>query len=133
MDDANVPSLLALPYLESSPDAALYARTRAFVWSSHNPWFFQGSAGEGVGGPHVGKHMIWPMSQMVYALTSTSTAQIARALTMLKGSPAGTGFMHESYSKDDASRYTRAWFAWANTLFGELILRVAAQHPKLLQ
>jgi len=133
MDDANVPSLLALPYLESSLDAALYARTRAFVWSSHNPWFFQGSAGEGVGGPHVGKDMIWPMSQMVYALTSTSTAEIARALTMLKASAAGTGFMHESYSKDDASRYTRAWFAWANTLFGELILRVAAQHPKLLQ
>ncbi|HEY3838272.1 MAG TPA: glycoside hydrolase family 125 protein, partial [Bryobacteraceae bacterium] len=27
MDDANIPSLLGLPYLESSPDPALYART----------------------------------------------------------------------------------------------------------
>jgi meiotically up-regulated gene 157 (Mug157) protein len=133
MDDANVPSLLGLPYLEASPDAELYARTRAFVWSRRNPWFFAGSAGEGIGGPHVGKDMIWPMSQIVYALTSNSSMEIARALKMLQSSASATGFMHESYSKDDAGKYTRAWFAWANTLFGELILRVAAQHPELLQ
>src|SRR3981081_2237275 len=47
MDDANVPSLLGLPYLESSPDSALYARTRSFVWSEKNPWFYKGKAGEG--------------------------------------------------------------------------------------
>ena len=70
MDDANVPSLLGLPYLESSPDAALYERTRGFAWSAQNPWFFKGSAGEGIGGPHEGKDMIWPMSQTIYALTA---------------------------------------------------------------
>ena len=70
MDDANVPSLLGSPYLESSPDADLYAQTRKFAWSSRNPWFFRGSAGEGIGGPHEGTGMIWPMSQIVYALTS---------------------------------------------------------------
>jgi len=133
MDDTNVPSLLALPYLESSPDAALYARTRAFVWSERNPWFYRGSAGEGVGGPHVGKDMIWPMSQIVYALTSSSDTEIRRMLVMLKTSAAGTGFMHESYFKDDPSRFTRAWFAWANTLFGELIGKIAAAKPVLLQ
>lgn len=33
--------------------------------------------------------------------------------------------MHESFHKDDPSKFTRPWFAWANTLFGELILRLA--------
>jgi uncharacterized protein len=133
MDDANVPSLLALPYLASSPDPTLYDRTRQFIWSTRNPWFFRGAAGEGVGGPHVGKDMIWPMSQMVYALTSTSDREIRSAILMLKASSAGTGFMHESYFKDDSTRFTRPWFAWANTLFGELIAKVAATKPELLR
>jgi meiotically up-regulated gene 157 (Mug157) protein len=132
MDDANVPSLLALPYINSSPDAALYARTRAFVWSERNPWFFRGTAGEGIGGPHEGANMIWPMSQTIYALTSNSAAEIRTALRMIKLSSAVTGFIHESYFKDDPKNFTRAWFAWANTLFGELIISVARTHPELL-
>jgi hypothetical protein len=133
MDDANVPSLLGLPYLESSPDAGLYARTRAFCWSERNPWFFRGSAGEGIGGPHEGVGMIWPMSQIIYALTSNDAGEIRRALGMLTGSAKGFGFMHESYYKDDPKRFTRAWFAWANTLFGELIGTLAAIRPELLR
>ena len=113
MDDANVPSLLGLPYLLSSPDPALYARTRAFVWSDRNPWFFRGSAGEGIGGPHIGKDMIWPMSQMIYALTSSSDAEIRQSVRLL--------------------RRSGAWLAWANTLFGELIGRLAATRPELLR
>ncbi len=133
MDDANVPSLLGLPYLHSSPDPALYARTRAFVWSERNPWFFRGSGGEGIGGPHEGKDMIWPMSQMVYALTSSSDAEIRRALATLQSSTVGTGFMHESYFKDDPKQFTRPWFAWANTLFGELIATLVTTRPELLR
>jgi uncharacterized protein len=133
MDDANVPSLLALPYLKSSPDAALYARTRAFVWSERNPWFFRGSAGEGIGGPHEGAGMIWPMSQIVFALTSTSISEIRDALRMLKIGSADSGFIHESYFKDDPGNFTRAWFAWANTLFGELIVQLAEIHPEVLR
>jgi uncharacterized protein len=132
MDDANVPSLLALPYLNSSPDASLYSRTRSFVWSEHNPWFFKGSAGEGIGGPHEGKDMIWPMAITVYALTSQSEAEIARALAMLKRASAGSGFMHESFNLNDAAKFTRSWFAWANSLFGELVATVAEKHPGLL-
>ena len=132
MDDANVPSLLALPYLASSPDAAVYARTRAFVWSKRNPWFFQGRAGEGIGGPHEGERMIWPMSQIIYALTAENDREISSALAMLKASTAGTGFMHESYDEDDAGHFTRSWFAWANTLFGELIATLAHSKPGLL-
>jgi hypothetical protein len=132
MDDANCPSLLSLPYLDSSPDAALYARTRNFVWSGQNPWFFRGSAGEGIGGPHIGRNSIWPMSQIIYALTSNSNAEIRGAIQMLKGSAAATGFMHESYNRNNPGLYTRAWFARANTLFGELIARTAQRHPELL-
>jgi meiotically up-regulated gene 157 (Mug157) protein len=133
MDDANVPSLLGLPYLSSSPDAALYARTRAFCWSDRNPWFFRGTAGEGIGGPHVGRDMIWPMSQIICALSSTSPQEIRRSITMLKGVAADFGFMHESYFKDDPRRFTRAWFAWANTLFGELLGSLAEKQPDLLR
>ncbi len=133
MDDANVPSLLGLPYIASSPDADVYMRTRKFVWSERNPWFFRGTAGEGIGGPHEGADMIWPMSQIIYALTSSEDGEIRRALTMLKASTAGTGFMHESYLKNDAARFTRSWFAWANTLFGELIATLATSRPELLR
>ena len=128
-----MPSLLGLPYLESSPDAAVYSRTRNFVWSESNPWFFRGTAGEGIGGPHIGPDMIWPMSQIIYGLTSNSDAEIARAIQMLKASSAGTGFIHESYNKDAPSQFTRAWFAWANTLFGEFIARTAQRKPELLR
>jgi meiotically up-regulated gene 157 (Mug157) protein len=133
MDDANVPSLLGLPYMDSSPDPARYARTRSFVWSSANPWFFRGTAGEGIGGPHIGRDSIWPMSQIIFALTSSSEPEIARMLQLLKASSAGTGFIHESYQRDNAKAFTRAWFAWANTLFGELIAHVAAESPHLLR
>ncbi len=133
MDDANVPSLLALPYLDSSPDTSLYVRTRRFVWSKQNPWFFTGTAGEGIGGPHEGRDMIWPMSQIIYALTSNSSDEILHMLKLLKASLADTGFMHESYFQDDAARFTRSWFAWANTLFGELIVKVATSRPELLR
>ena len=132
MDDANVPSLLSLPYLDSSPDTALYARTRSFIWSEQNPWFFRGSAGEGIGGPHIGRDSIWPMSQIIYALTSASSTEIKRAIQMLKGSAAATGFMHESYNRNNSAMFTRAWFAWADTLFGELIGKTAKCHPELL-
>ena len=125
MDDANVPSLLGLPYLASSPDPALYARTRALVWSERNPWFFRGTAGEGIGGPHHGRDMIWPMSQIIYALTSTSdVGDRHMPSACCKASTAGTGFMHESYNRNDAQSFTRAWFAWANTLFGELVAKL---------
>ena len=133
MDDANVPSLLGLPYLASSPDPALYARTRNFVWSKGNPWFFKGDTGEGIGGPHIGRDMIWPMSQIIFALTSNSDAEIVRTIRMLQRSSANSGYMHESYHKDDTARFTRAWFAWANTLFGELIGKIVHNKPQLLR
>jgi meiotically up-regulated gene 157 (Mug157) protein len=133
MDDANVPSLLSLPYLGwCVPEDQHYHVTRTFVLSDDNPYFFRGVAGEGIGGPHVGLHMIWPMSIIIRALTSTDGAEIARCLHILKESHAGTGYMHESFHKDDPTNFTRRWFAWANTLFGELIVKLSAERPALL-
>lgn len=124
MDDANVPSLLALAYLdESFKNDPIYANTRKFVWSKDNPFFFSGKAGEGIGGPHIGYDMVWPMSIMMKAFTSSSDKEIKWCIETLMKTDAGTGFMHESFNKDNADKFTRAWFAWQNTLFGELILK----------
>src|SRR3984957_10032172 len=130
MDDANAPGLLSLPYLGCcSIDDPLYRRSRQFVQSEANPYFFQGTAAAGVGGPHLGLNMIWPMSIIMRALTSNDDAEIRQCLRWLRSTTAGTGFMHESFQKDDPSVFTRAWFAWANTLFGELMLRLASERP----
>ena len=60
MDDANIPSLLALPYLGYlNTSDSVYKTTRAVLLSEHNPYFFNGSAGTGIGGPHVGLGYIW--------------------------------------------------------------------------
>lgn len=133
MDDANLPGLLGLPYLGCcTQDDPLYRRTRERVLSEANPYFFKGRAAEGIGGPHVGLDMIWPMSIIMRALTSSDDAEIIQCLRFLKTTHAGTGFIHEAFHKDDPSHFTRSWFAWANALFGELILKLSRERPKLL-
>jgi uncharacterized protein len=133
MDDANVPSLLALPYLGCIAGSdPLYLNTRKFILSPDNPWFFSGKAGVGIGGPHVGEEMIWPLSIIMQAITSRDENEIRACLQILKRTHADTGFMHESFHKDNPAKYTRKWFAWANTLFGELILKISQEHPSLL-
>lgn len=125
MDDANVPSLLAMAYLgDVDINDPIYQNTRRFVWSEDNPYFFKGAAGEGIGGPHVGYDMPWPMSIMMKAFTSQDDKEIHDCLVMLQDTDAGKGFIHESFHKDNAGVYTRDWFAWQNTLFGELILKL---------
>jgi len=133
MDDANVPSLLSLPYLGALPASdPVYQNTRKFLLSQNNPFFFKGQAAEGIGGPHVGQDMIWPMSITMRALTSTDNQEIKNCIGMLKKTHGGTGFMHEAFHKDDPKKFTRSWFAWANTLFGELLWKTLEENPKLL-
>ena len=125
MDDANVPNLLSLPYLGCvSASDPVYRNTRSFVWSEDNPYFFKGTAGEGIGGPHIGYDMIWPMSIIMRAMTSSDDTEIKTCIRMLRDSDADEGFMHESFNKDNPQKFTRVWFAWANTLFGELIVKL---------
>jgi len=133
MDDANLPSLLSLPYLTDVPlMGQTYLRTRRFVLSPDNPFFFKGKAGEGIGGPHVGLHMIWPLSIVARGLTSQDGEEIRSCVKMLKASHAGTGYLHESFHQDDASKFSRAWFAWANTIFGEFLWKTYKERPALL-
>ncbi|MCJ2183366.1 glycoside hydrolase family 125 protein [Novosphingobium sp. 1949] len=133
MDDANVPSLLGLAYLGCvSADDPLWQVTQAACWSPANPYFFKGSAIEGIGGPHVGLDQVWPMSLIVRALTSTDAQEIRALVTALRDTDAGTGFMHEALDCNDPAKFTRPWFAWANGLFGELIIRIVDTYPDLL-
>lgn len=125
MDDANVPSLLGMGYMgDVDPADPIYQNTRRFVWSDDNPCFFRGKAGEGIGGPHIGYDMPWPMSIMMKCFTATSDDEIRWCMRALLATDAGTGFIHESFHKDDATHYTRPWFAWQNTLFGELVCKL---------
>lgn len=133
MDDANVPSLLGMPYLGTlNADDELYKNTRKFILSKDNPWYFEGKAAAGIGGPHVGPEMIWPMSIIMRAMTSNNDKEIIQCLKWLKNTHAGTGFMHETFHQDDAQKFTRTWFAWANTLFGELISKIHQERKHIL-
>jgi meiotically up-regulated gene 157 (Mug157) protein len=133
MDDANIPSLLSLPYLDAvSKMDPVYQNTRKLVLSSYNPFFFKGKSGEGIGGPHAGMQMIWPLSIIMRGLTSSDNAEIKKCISTLQATHGGTGFMHESFHKDDAKKFSRKWFAWANTIFGELVMETYHKSPALL-
>lgn len=133
MDDANVPSLLSLPYLGAVlKDDPIYQNTRKYILSENNPFYFKGKAAEGIGGPHTLVDTIWPLSIVMRGLTSNNDDEIRHCIEMLKATHANTGFMHESFHKDDAARFTRKWFAWANTLFGEFLWKVYTEKPGLL-
>ncbi|MBQ8209991.1 MAG: glycoside hydrolase family 125 protein [Clostridia bacterium] len=123
MDDANVPSLLSLPYLGyCSKDDELYLNTRKFVLSKANPYYFEGTAACGVGSPHTPKDYIWHIALVIEALTSADEADTQRILKLLTTTDAGTGFMHEGFDCNNPDNFTRSWFAWANTLFAIFII-----------
>ena len=133
MDDANVPSLLSLPYLGViAVDDEIYRATRSFILSQANPYYFSGTLGSGIGSPHTGNNSIWPISLIIQASTSTNDEEILSCLRLLIKSSAGTGLLHESFNTDNASDYTRAWFAWCNSLFGGLIVQLVQERPGLL-
>jgi len=133
IDDGNVPSLLSLPYIGAvGPGDPLYLNTRQFVLSDSNPYYCIGKAASGPGGPHVGRDMIWPLGLIVQGLTSNDDPEVRQVLLTLQKTHAGTGFMHEAFNKDDPTKFTRSWFAWANTIFGELVLKTYKERPPVL-
>lgn len=134
MDDANVPSLMSLAYLGAHhPEEAIYQNTRRFLLSEHNPYYLVGEAAEGQASPHTGKDKIWPMGIILRAMTSRDKEEISYCLKMLKSTHGDTGFMHEAFHKNDPKNFNRSWFAWANTLFGELIIKINKEHPEILE
>lgn len=128
MDDANVPSLIAMPLMGyCSKSEPVYLATRKFVLSAANPYFYQGKAASGVGSPHTPQDYIWPISLCVQGLTSSSKTERIELLEMLMRCDAGTGLMHEGFYKDDPTQFTRPWFAWANSMFAEFVLDLASE------
>lgn len=124
MDDANVPSLLSIPYFGFCPaDDPVYQNTRRFLLSEGNPHYYQGSQARGIGSAHTPARHIWPIGLTMQALTSNDAQEVDGLLDMLLRTDGGTGFMHESFHCDDPAVYTRAWFGWANSLFCELVQR----------
>lgn len=126
MDDANVPSLLGLPYIGwCGADDEIYQNTRRFVLSEENPWYHSGKALSGIGSPHTPGRYVWPISLMMEGLTETDAARVNEIVKILASTTDGTGYMHESVHADDASDYSRPWFAWANSLFSYFLIRQA--------
>ncbi|MAN23604.1 MAG: metal-independent alpha-mannosidase [Gemmatimonadetes bacterium] len=123
MDDANVPSLLSLPYLGYiNSDDIVYQNTRNFILSEENPYFFKGKLAEGIGSPHTPAGYVWPISLCIQGLTSVDLNEMDMLVEMLESTDAGTGFMHEGFNSDAPEEFTRPWFAWANSLFAEFVL-----------
>jgi len=122
MDDANVPSLLSLPYLDCVKiDDPVYQNTRRMLLSKTNPYYFEGKAARGIGSPHTPENYVWPISLCIQGLTSNDPAEIASLLDTLTSIDADTNFMHEGVNVDDPYQFTRPWFAWANSIFAEFV------------
>lgn len=125
MDDANIPSLLSMPYLGyTSPlhsTGELYSRTRGFVLSDANPYYFRGKAASGIGSAHTSSGCIWHLSLIMEGLTGDSLEEKRNALRVLEQTTGGTGHMHESFDANNPEVYTRGWFGWAASLFSELV------------
>ena len=133
MDDANLPSLLALPLLGFvDTDEKTYQNTRKMILSKEgNPYFLQGRAFKGIGGPHIGPQYAWPMSLLVQTMTSEDDVEIERLLKSVKEA-SGLGLVHESVNVDRVKEFTRSWFAWANSVFAQTILDIAERKPHIL-
>ena len=133
MDDTNVPSLLSLPYIGAVPyNGPIYLNTRKFVFSDANPFYTTSRWGEGITSPHCGLDMLWQLSIIVRGLTSKSYDEIKMCLKQLQETDANTGFIHETFHRSIPEKFTRKWFAWANTIFGEFVWKVYTNEKKLL-
>lgn len=135
MDDPNVPSLLSLPYLGYLPtDNSVYQHTRKLILSKWNPFYAVGKTASGITSPHVGVcEKFWPMATIIQAMTTDDQSEIKSCLKILKNTHVHTYFIHESIDVDDPHKYTRHWFSWANSLFGELILNLHDKFPNILK
>lgn len=133
MDDANLPSLLALPvmgFCDRNND--VYQNTRKMILNRHgNPYFLEGQSFSGIGGPHIGPQNAWPLSLLVAAMTSDDDAEIKEYLDMIKAA-SPLGLIHESVNVNSIKDYTRSWFAWANSVFAQTMLDLAKRKPHLL-
>jgi hypothetical protein len=123
MDDANVPSLLSIPYFGYLPKtSSLYQATRRFVLSPRNPYFFAGKYAQGIGSPHTPHGYVWPLALCVQALTAIDEREVDQVFGWIAASDVGDHRLHESFNAEWPESYTRDDFAWPNALYAELVL-----------
>ena len=123
-DDANIPSLLSLPYLEYPYlNKEIYENTRRLVLSKRNKYYYEGKCLKGIGSPHTPENRVWHLSVAMQGLTSENEKEIAECYKMLLSTTDGENYMHEGVDCNDPSKYSRPWFAWANSLFADFVLK----------
>lgn len=131
MDDANVPSLLSMPYLGfCNEDDLIYQNTRKMILSETNPFYFEGKELNGIGSPHTPEKYVWHISKAMEGLTCSDKTVKRDMIKQLKNTDAGTYMMHEGVYAEDATQYTREWFSWANAMFSELVLSYCGYEVK---
>ena len=123
MDDANLPSLLSMPYMGwCDRDDPAYLNTRRMALSSQNPFFYSGRYLKGVGSPHTPPDYAWDIAIAMQGLTAADREEQLACIRAMAQNDGGTGLMHEGVMVDDPTRYTRPWFSWANSMYCELVM-----------
>ena len=134
MDDANVPSLLSIPYFGYvNAHDVVYQATRKFILSPRDPYFFQGKYASGIGSPHTPHGYVWPLALVMQVLTSTDQSEIDRVMKYIAASDTGDHRLHESFNADWPESYTRDDFAWPNALFAQMMLGRQGRLPAILE
>ena len=130
IDDANVPSLLSLPYLGFCPrNDPVYRATRTWALGPANPTWVSGDTIRGIGSTHTRRGFVWPLAIAMEGLTASSEHEREDALQRLERTLWAEGLFHESVDAADPRRYTRQWFSWADMLYVELVLTTAGAIP----
>ena len=133
MEEPGYPNLISLPFFEfCEASDEIYLNTRRRILSERNPYFIAGKNRIGCASSHSYRRYNWPLFTIMQGLTSIDKVEKKYCLKMLKESAGDTYYMHESYDIDDPSKYTREWFAWANSFFGEFIDNIIETFPDLL-
>ncbi|EME8099742.1 glycoside hydrolase family 125 protein [Enterococcus faecium] len=122
MDDANVPSLLSLPFLGYCKDNdPIYLNTRKKCLSEQNPYYYSGSYLTGIGSPHTPPQYVWPISIAMEGLTTADIAMIKEKIIKIANTDDQTNQCHEGIDVNDPKNYTREWFSWSNMTYCQLV------------
>ena len=122
-DDANIPSLLAAPYLGYVKiNDPIYQNTRRLILSNANHNFASGSVASGIGSEHTPKGYVWPLAMVMQGLTSSSQSELDKVVKELLACDPGDHLLHESFNPNQPTEYTRPDFGWPNALFAELLM-----------